>query len=211
MNQNQNMEDLKHIRNLMERSSKFLSLSGFSGVAAGIIALIGAAVAHCCILKRSVIRSDGYTQSTDGSFMTDVRVQMAILAFGVLVCAIGVAWYFSSRKARKTGTRLWSPTARRTLYHFLVPLVTGGIFCVALMVDNHMHLIGSATLIFYGLSLVNSGKFTVDEIHYLGLSEIVLGLLAAFFAGYGLIFWALGFGVLHIVYGMRMYYKYDRK
>jgi hypothetical protein len=136
---------------------------------------------------------------------------MAVLAASVLVCAVGAAWYFSSRKAKRTGTRLWTSTARRTEYHFLIPLVTGGFFCIALVMTYNVHLIGSATLIFYGLALINSGKFTVDEVHYLGLSEIALGILAGFFLHYGLVFWALGFGVMHIVYGIRMYHKYDRQ
>ncbi|MGE5429024.1 MAG: hypothetical protein ACM3O8_14110, partial [Methylococcaceae bacterium] len=67
-----------------------------------------------------------------------------------------------------------------------------------------------AMLIFYGLALVNAGKFTLSEVHYLGITEIVLGLMAAVFINWGLLFWALGFGVMHIVYGMMMYYKYER-
>ncbi len=211
MENHQNIEDLKHIRNLMERSSKFLSLSGFSGVAAGVIALVGAAIAYFFIFKQGAVKYDEHMRALGNGSTMSIRLQLAILAIVVLVCAVSAAWYFSSRKAKRAGTRLWTSTARRTLYHFMIPLVTGGIFCVALVLNNNIHLVGSATLIFYGLALVNSGKFTVDEVHYLGLSEIVLGLLAGFFLNYGLLFWALGFGVMHIVYGIRMYNKYDRR
>jgi len=211
MNTNQNIEDLKHIRNMMERSSKFLSLSGFSGIAAGIIALAGAAVAYFVVFGRGAVKYDEYMRSLGSASTTSIRLQMAVLAASVLVCAVGVAWYFSSNKAKRAGTRLWTSTARRTLYHFLIPLVTGGFFCIALVITHNIHLIASAMLIFYGLALINSGKFTVDEVHYLGLSEIVLGILAGFSLKYGLVFWALGFGVMHIVYGLRMYHKYDRK
>jgi hypothetical protein len=65
-------------------------------------------------------------------------------------------------------------------------------------------------LIFYGLSLVNAGKFTFSEIHYLGLTEIVLGILAGIFINHGLLFWTLGFGLMHIVYGTVMYYRHER-
>ncbi len=207
---NKNIEDLKHIRNMMERSTKFLSLSGFSGISAGVLALAGAAIAWFLVFKQGIVRYDEHMRAVGNGSTSSIRLQMAVLAAAVLVCAVCSAWYFSSRKAKKAGAKLWMPTARRTLYHFMLPLVTGGIFCIALAMNNNIHLIASAMLIFYGLALINSGKFTVDEIHYLGISEIVLGLLAGFFLNYGLLFWALGFGVMHIIYGIRMYHKYDR-
>ena len=211
MDNNQNIEDLKHIRSLMERSSKFLSLSGFSGIVAGVIALVGAAVAYFVVFGRGAVKYDEYMRALGGGSTVNIRLQLAVLAASVLVCAIGAAWFFSSRKAKRAGTRLWTSTARRTLYHFMIPLITGGIFCIALVMSHNIHMVASAMLIFYGLALINSAKFTVDEVHYLGLSEIVLGILAGFFLNYGLLFWALGFGVMHIVYGARMYYKYDRQ
>ena len=211
MNNNQNIEDLEHIRSLMERSSKFLSLSGFSGIAAGVIALVGATIAYFIVFEQGAVKYDERMRALGSGSTMGIRLQMAVLAASVLVCAVCAAWFFSSRKAKRAGTRLWTSTARRTLYHFLIPLATGGIFCVTLVMNHDIHLVGSATLIFYGLALVNSGKFTVDEVHYLGLSEIVLGLLAGVFLNYGLLFWALGFGVMHIVYGIRMYHKYDRR
>ena len=210
MDNNQSIEDLKHIRNLMERSSKFLSLSGFSGIAAGIIALAGASIAYFVVFERGVVKYDEHLRVLGNGSTASIRIQLAVLAFLVLVFAVSAAWYFSSRKAKMAGTKLWTHTARRTLYHFLIPLVTGGIFCIALVITNNIHLIGSAMLIFYGLALVNSAKFTVDEVHYLGLSELALGILAGFFLDYSLLFWTVGFGVMHIVYGIIMYNRYDR-
>ena len=211
MNTNQNIENLKHIRNMMERSTKFLSLSGYSGIAAGVVALAGAAIAYFVILQQGAIKYDEHIRVLSNISTMRIRLQMAALALSTLVCAVGAAWYFSSRKAKRAGTRLWTSTARRTLYHFLIPLFTGGIFCMALIMNNNIHLLAAAMLIFYGLALVNAAKFTVEEVHYLGLSEIVLGILAGFFLRYGLLFWTLGFGVIHIVYGIRMFYKYDRR
>jgi len=211
MSTNQNIENLKHIRNMMERSTKFLSLSGYSGIAAGLVALVGAAIAYFFIFRQGAVIYDEHLRALGDGSTLQIRVQIAVLMTSVLVCAVGIAWYFSSRKARRAGTRLWTATARRTLYHFLIPLCTGGIFCIALMINNNIHLIGSAMLIFYGLALINSSKFTLEEVHYLGLSEIGLGVLAGFFLNYGLLFWALGFGLMHILYGIRMYFKYDRQ
>jgi hypothetical protein len=208
---NQNKEDLKQIRAMMERSTKFLSLSGYSGIVAGAIALAGAAVAYRVIFRQGDVRYDASFRWPDSATMFGIRLQMLLLALSVLVCAISAAWYFSSRKAKKAGHKLWSSTAKRTLFHFLIPLVSGGIFCIALVIGNNIHLIASATLVFYGLALVNAGKFTVGEVHYLGISEIALGLAAVFFPNYGFIFWILGFGIMHIVYGIRICYKYDRQ
>ena len=211
MNSNQNIEDLKHIRNLMERSSKFLSLSGFSGISAGVCALIGASVAWFILFDRGTVKYDEHIRALGSGTTFGIRLKMALLAGIVLVGAACSALYFSSRKAKCLGSRLWTSTAKRTLYQFMVPLVAGGLFCIALAVNNNIHLIASAMLVFYGLSLINASKFTVSEIHYLGIFEVILGIFAGFFLDHGLLFWTLGFGVLHVIYGIRIYWRYDRK
>ncbi|MDP2112770.1 MAG: hypothetical protein Q8K69_01790, partial [Bacteroidota bacterium] len=134
----------------------------------------------------------------------------AIDALLVLGFAILGAVYFSFRKAKKAGQPFWTNSTKRLVGHLLIPLVSGGIFAIILIFRNNIELLASVTLIFYGLSLVNAGKFTFGEIHYLGLTEIVLGILAGIFINYGLLFWVVGFGVVHIVYGTVMYYKYER-
>jgi len=96
------------------------------------------------------------------------------------------------------------------LIHLFIPLITGGLFALILLYRNDSTLLASVTLIFYGLALVNAGKYTLGEIQYLGVFEIVLGLLAGIFTCWGLLFWAIGFGILHIVYGLVMYYRYER-
>jgi hypothetical protein len=70
--------------------------------------------------------------------------------------------------------------------------------------------VAPATLVFYGLALVNGSKYTLNDIRNIGYLEAGLGVVSMFVPGYGLWFWALGFGVLHIVYGVTMYYKYER-
>ena len=57
---------------------------------------------------------------------------------------------------------------------------------------------------------VNASKYTLNDIRYLGLTEIFLGLVALVFLEYSLLFWAIGFGLVHIIYGIVMYYKYER-
>ncbi|HAQ20943.1 MAG TPA: hypothetical protein DCR40_17175 [Prolixibacteraceae bacterium] len=203
-------EDLQAIREIMERSSKFLSLSGLSGIFAGVCALIGAAVAWFVVLGSGNVHYDEYYCSVGATPFNQVSIILGIDAIIVLIAAFLGAYYFSSKKAKKSGQKLWTSSTRRLLGHLFIPLVSGGIFVLILAFRNNIDLIASAMLIFYGLSLVNAGKFTLGEIHYLGLTEIVLGVLAGIFILYGLLFWVIGFGVMHIVYGIVMYYRYER-
>ena len=203
-------EDLQAIREIMERSSKFLSLSGLSGIFAGVCALLGSAVVWIFILDSGNLNYDEYLCSIGSSPINPVSVGLSITALFVLMGAIFGAIYFSFRRARKTGLKYWTNSTRRLLAHLLIPLISGGIFAVILILRNNTELVVSVMLIFYGLSLVNAGKFTLGEIHYLGLTEIGLGVLAGIFISHGLLFWSLGFGVMHIVYGIVMYYRYER-
>jgi hypothetical protein len=203
-------EDLQTIREIMERSSKFLSLSGLSGVFAGICALIGAAIAWFFILESGHVPLDKYLSSQAVWSTSGTRFYLALDAALVLVLAFLGAIYFSQRKARKAGQQIWTLSTRRLLIHLLIPLLAGGIFILILVFRNNLELVAPVMLIFYGLSLVNAGKFTLGEIHYLGLTEIVLGILAGVFIHQGLLFWTLGFGVMHLIYGAVMYYRHER-
>jgi len=92
----------------------------------------------------------------------------------------------------------------------LIPLVAGGLFVGGLLYHNEWRLVAPACLVFYGLALVNASKYTLTDIRYLGLLEIVLGLVNLYYADYGLYYWAIGFGLLHIIYGLIMWWKYDK-
>jgi hypothetical protein len=203
-------EELKAIREIMERSSKFLSLSGLAGIFAGICALIGAAVAYFIIQDSGHILNNEYLQSLGNSPANNFGLYLAIDALLVLVIASIGAIYFSYRKAKIGGQAFWSASSKRLVGHLMIPLAAGGIFAMIMIMRNNLDLVASVTLIFYGLALVNAGKFTFGEIHYLGLTEIVLGIMAGIFINHGLLFWAIGFGVMHIVYGIVMYDRYER-
>jgi hypothetical protein len=202
-------EDIKVIKKVMEESSRFLSLSGLSGLASGMIALIGIAVAFFIFLDSRVVLSDGYfTQFSPGA-LTVLKINLLIDAFLTLILAIGVSLYFSYRKSLRNSTKMWTPVSKRLLINLLIPLISGGIFIIILYFQNNWKLVIPSMLLFYGLALVNAGKFTYNEIFYLGLIEIITGLLSALFPGYGLFLWAFGFGLLHIAYGLIMYRKYE--
>jgi hypothetical protein len=209
-NKSTHLEDLKIIRKVMEDSSRFLTLSGLSGIFAGIFALTGAAFAYFVILKTGTIHSDEYYRSLSIKEFNVLGFQLLADALVVLFLAIGAALFFSIRKSKKTGVNIWTPVSKRMLINLLIPLVSGGVFIIALSYLNQSSLIVPSMLMFYGLALVNAGKFTFRETFYLGLFEILTGLISAFFPESGIYFWAFGFGVLHIIYGLIMFGKYER-
>jgi len=209
-NQEESLQDIRAIRQMMEQSSKFLSLSGLSGVAAGIIAVLGAAFAYFVVLKQGENVYDEYMQSITATRTSAVRLGMALTALSVFVLAIASAWYLSWRKAKKSNAQFWTHAAKVVAWNLISILAIGGAFSLILIYHENIRLVASVMLIFYGLALLMASRYTHRDIQYLAYTEIVLGLLAGIFLNYGLIFWTLGFGVFHIAYGISMYYKYDR-
>jgi hypothetical protein len=206
--QNQHLEALQDIRQMMQRSSRFLSLSGLSGVAAGVWALIGAWLAWNKIKGYESRYQQGETYSRQAFDM--LRLQLLLLALAVLALALLSAFYFTWRKTRKDHVPLWNHTSQQLTWNMLIPLVAGGLFVLTLLQNAVWFFVAPACLVFYGLALVNASKYTLSDIRYLGISEIILGLIATQFLNKGLLFWALGFGVLHIIYGFIMWWKNER-
>ncbi len=207
MNKESNFEnDLASIRHIMERSTRFISLSGISGVLAGVYALIGSVVGYMLIY---------YPNSPFGYRFYYVNERLALFyllltAVLVLFFSISTGLFFTIRKAKKSGQHYWDNNARRFFINAFIPLFAGGIFILILIFRGYLGIVAPSCLLFYGIALLNASSYTLSDIRYLGLCEIALGLLCAFFPGYGLIFWATGFGILHIVYGLMMHNKYDK-
>ena len=202
------IEALTDIRSMMERSSKFISLSGLTGVFAGIFALAGAAAAY--FYSANSLGPDFIFDQLQTGQKIDVLTFYCVDALLVLTLSVGFGILLSSRKSRKTGQSVLDKTAVRMLVNLAIPLLTGGIFCIALLWHGIIGLIAPAMLIFYGLSLINASKYTIGDTRYLGYMEVVLGLTSCFFIGYGLLFWAIGFGVFHIAYGLFMHYNFEK-
>lgn len=200
------IRDLTEIRSMMERSAKFLSLTGWSGIMAGIYALAGAYIAWKLF---SFNPDDVIYQSTGRQVISGNGLNLILLALVILVLAIGTAIFLSYRKSKRNGERLWNSAGRRLVINMAIPLGTGGLFILILLLKGLAGLIVPVTLIFYGLALLNASKFTYEEVKYLGIIEIILGLAASYFVGYGLLLWAIGFGVMHIIYGIFMHLKYE--
>lgn len=194
--------DIAEIRLMMERSSKFLSLSGWAGIMAGIYALAGAYIAYNVFQ----FNPDEIVYSTIPGNVSSV----IMLAFLVLILALVTAIYFSGKKAANKGEKIWNATSRRLLVHMAVPLVAGGILILVFIFKGLIGLIAPATLLFYGLALYNAGNFTFNEVKFLGIIQMGLGLISSWFIEYGLLLWAIGFGVVHIVYGIYIHTRYER-
>lgn len=197
--ENNYLEDIQQIRSMMERSSKFLSLSGLSGVIAGIYALIAV-----YIVKNT------YNFSPVSFAESSVNITSIIyISILVLLLSIITAVLFSYRKARKLKEPIWNHVSKRMALNMIIPLSVGGIFMLICTMHQYHGLLIPMSLLFYGLALVNASSFTYADVRFLGILQLVLGLLSAYFIEYSLLFWALGFGILHIVYGIYIYYKYE--
>ena len=197
---NKESEDIKAIREMMEKSSKFQSINGLSLIIAGFLAVAGAAFAYFYLLRDPSL--------TDFNRMQETLILLAD-ALVVLVLAVGVITFYSWRKAKKNRQSLFNKVTMRAAYNLMIPLAAGGIFSLVLLYNGNVGYIASTTLIFYGLALINASKFTVGEIHYLGICEVIIGLLAVIYLYHGIYWWTIGFGACHIIFGAIMYFKYD--
>lgn len=197
------IQDIAEIRSIMERSTKFLSLSGLAGIMAGIYAFAGAYIAYAVY---SFNPDEIVYNSPEPSSLSAV----IFLAVAILILAIGTAIVLSWNKAKRRDENVWNATSRRMVANMAVPLVAGGIFILILLSKDLIGLIAPSTLLFYGLALYTASKFTYDDVKFLGLIQMALGLISTWFIEYSLLLWALGFGVVHIGYGIYMHLKYER-
>jgi len=200
------LDALNDIRKMMDRSSRFISLSGLSGVFAGIVALVGAYFANQ-ELKKYIL------QDLEVDYINlDIEFNLIKIGLLVLFFALTGGLLLTYRQSKKQNLPIWDKTAKKLLLNLAIPLVTGGLFIISLLLvhPDTFGLIAPSCLLFYGLALVNASKYTYTDIRFLGFCEIILGLISMFNVGYGLYFWAFGFGVLHIFYGAIMYFKYER-
>ncbi len=205
MEKSKYLEDISEIKNIMNRSSRFISLSGMSGILAGIFALAGAYLAYMIVYESpnpNVIGSD-IILSIEQIF------DLTILGIGVMILALISGVLLSMRKAKKNGEKIWDTSSQRLIINFLIPLSTGAIVCLIMIQKGLIIYVAPLTLLFYGLSCVHASKYTIGGVRYLGITIILIGLIATYFTGYGLLFWAIGFGLCHIIYGALMYFKYE--
>ena len=186
----EHLQAIQDIKTMMERSSKFSSISGKAGIVVGMLAVI-------------VFAGIKWFEVTSVATLFVVMV-------GTLMIALSIGLYLSIAKAKKEGTAIFDTTAKRFLVQFFIPLFVGGILCLIFACQNQILYIPAMMLIFYGFALVHASKFSLDTIKNLGYLEIVAGLIAATFTQYGMWCWVFGFGLLHIIYGFIIYTKYEK-
>lgn len=207
--QHASLETLQDIRDIMDRSARFVSLSGMSGIWAGSVALAGAYAAHVLLQQPGYQYIGRGTEGTPENF-DRFTVNMIMLGIAVFALALAGAFYFTWRKARRNNQSLWSNASRQMLVQGFFPMLAGGVFSVTFIYHGCGIFVAPACLVFYGLALISGGRHTLSDIRYLGMLDVALGCCSLFFPGFGLIFWAIGFGVLHILYGAIMWNKYDK-
>jgi hypothetical protein len=209
----QSLKELQHIKRMMEQSSRFISLSGLSGIAAGVCALLGAWFSYDYVIGRKdyIINHELVVPNLlSKEYAVILNTWIFWIAAATFFAAMATAFFFTWIKSRRQGTPIWGTTARRLLINVSIPLLAGGIFLFRLIHFGTFGLVAPGCLIFYGLALVNASKYTLIEIRYLGYLQILLGVINLQFVGAGIYFWAAGFGVLHILYGAYMWLKYER-
>jgi hypothetical protein len=203
------LETLQDIRNIMDRSARFVSLSGMSGIWAGSVALAGAYAAWR-ILQTPDYHYPNRSMEVAPENFDPTTIQLMMVGVAVFVVALIGAFYFTWRKAKRNGHTLWNNASRALLVQGFFPLMAGGVFSVVFLYRGCGIFIAPTCLVFYGLSLISASRHTLSDIRYLGMFDVMLGCCSLFFPGFGLIFWALGFGILHILYGAIMWNKYDK-
>jgi len=197
------IEDLKVIRSMMDRSGRFISLSGLSGVVAGCIALLSAYLAYDLVYEGK----DYFSYRQYSATQSELLLLLA-LGSAAILSSLGVGYWLTKRKAKQNGQSVWGSESKQIMTSFFPALITGGLLVLILLAKGFLGLVAPLCLLFYGLALVNASKYTIKETRGLGIIEIVLGLSGIYFIGYGLAFWAIGFGFAHIGYGIYMHLKY---
>ena len=211
--QHEHLNALQDIRQMMQRSNRFISLSGWSGISAGVCALVGAFFAYNTMHRTGYYSLDGYSGKIfprNYGVLSLINEPLFIIAAFTFTAAFLLAFFFTYIRSKKQNIPIWGVTARRLLINVTIPMIVGGLFILRLIHFRVEGLIAPACLIFYGLALINASKYTLNEIRNLGYAQVILGVINCYAIGYGLFFWAIGFGILHIIYGAFMWWKYER-
>ena len=144
---------------------------------------------------------------------TPAKLQLLIVfaSLLIIVCIVTVILMCRHKAHQNNQSLLFDFNTKRLLWNFFLPLVVGGILCISLIWQSHYGLTSSIMLIFYGVALISASNYTFSNTRYLGYAEIALGLADSFVENYALLFWFVGFGLFHIVYGIFFHLKYEKK
>ena len=215
MEPSQPEKDISLIKNLMEKSSKFSNLSGYAIATTGLLALLGAVFVYfdlgISISEKYISYAELINQTGNAnSIYTKIKL-LVIIASLILLTSLLILYVTAKLKSERHDINLFNSSFSRALKSLFIPVLSGGIFCGFLILHKMYGLVAPATLIFYGLGLISASKFSYNELELLGYLELFLGTIASYYMGSGLLFWMIGFGIGHIVLGVFIHYKYDKK
>ncbi len=177
------VDNLRYIREAMERAAAFTSIPGWGGFAIGITALATTAL-------------------TEPMTAWNPRRWLAIWLLEAVVASVlgGTAMW---RKGRRAGTSFTSGAARRFFVSYFAPLIAGAALTFAVVNGGIFQPLPSIWLLLYGAAFVSSGAFSIRVIPVMGFCFMFFGVLAAFVPlVVGNLFLGAGFGGLHIIFGL---------
>jgi hypothetical protein len=181
------LDNLRFIRETMERSASFTAIPGYGGILMGVTAIGAAIIAH-------------YQPSLRGWLVT--WLVEAFLAFGIGILAM---W----QKAKNSGDSLNSAPARKFAFGFAPPLIAGIILTGLLYFKGLFTYLPAVWLTLYGTAVVTGGAYSVRIVPIVGWIFMSLGLVSVFLpTGYGNLLMGLGFGLLHLVFGLIVARRY---
>lgn len=181
------MDNLSFIRATMERATAFTAVPGWGGVGMGVLALAAAVMAHTRLTPQEWL-------------FTWLCTAVAGLALG--------GWAMT-RKARRAGTQVFSYSGRRFVLSYLPPLAVGALLTAALVRAGALWALPGSWLLLYGTGVVTGGAFSVRVVPLMGLCFMALGAIALFAPPHwGTPLMAIGFGGLHILFGIVIARKY---
>lgn len=198
-------ESLNHIREMMSKSGKFRSLSGYAVICAGILTIVFS-VAFCTLydINPYNLNYDNLRLLPEEHYSTALLFAMLLLGMSVVAGLI-----FTKISANKRSEKLSGPGGRNFIYNITIPMGFALIFCF-LLFGTHPDLVLPVSLILYGLTLFNAGKFTHGALRYLGISQMFLSLICLGLMQYHILIWTFGFGIVHIAFGLYMIIKPER-
>ena len=173
-------DNLRYIRETMERAASFTAVPGWGGIALGITALGAAAVAS--------------RQNSAQAWLITWMVEAAV--------ATGIAGWTTLSKARAAGVPLLSGPGRKFVLSFSPSVFVAALLTVVLYRAGFTGAIAGMWLLLYGAGVMTGGAFSIRIVPLMGLCFLVLGAVALFSpASWGDGFLAAGFGGLHIIFG----------
>jgi len=209
MEHQKHLENLSELKSILSKNTRFLSFSGLSGVIAGITALAGEYLFYNLYLA-TFSSSSNYA---DVRNLADMKLfySALLIALSIIGISVIVGVILARKKIRMQGSTVNRDLLKNTLIHILVPILVGGAICFVASFTDHFIYIPAFLLIFYGLGLFNGSRFSFDDLKIVGLVFMGLGLITYAYPNLSMWTWGLGFGVGHILYGLRVYFVHDRK